>query len=52
MAETVGIIEYQITKSDINQEKILYIKNIYIDNNFRKSYLCHHSYIYNSSLSN
>lgn len=33
--KTVGIIEYQITKSDIDQEKILYIKNIYIDNNFR-----------------
>ena len=33
--KTVGIIEYQITKSDIDQKKILYIKNIYIDNNFR-----------------
>ena len=33
--KTVGILEYQITKSDIDQKEILYIKNIYIDNNFR-----------------
>lgn len=33
--KTVGILEYQITESDIDQKKILYIKNIYIDNNFR-----------------
>lgn len=33
--EIVGIIEYQITNSDIDKRKILYIKDIYIDNNFR-----------------
>ena len=33
--KTVGILEYKITESDIDQKKILYIKNIYIDNNFR-----------------
>lgn len=33
--EIVGIIEYQITKSDIDKKEILYIKNFYIDENFR-----------------
>lgn len=28
--ETVGILEYQITKSDIDSKDILYLKNIYI----------------------
>lgn len=31
----VGILEYQITKSDIDDSDILYIKDIYIDDNFR-----------------
>lgn len=31
----VGIIEYQITTSDIDKKEILYIKDLYIDNNFR-----------------
>lgn len=33
--EIIGIIEYQITKSDIDKRKILYIKDFYIDDNFR-----------------
>lgn len=33
--EIIGIIEYQITKSDIDKKKILYIKDFYIDDNFR-----------------
>lgn len=33
--EIVGIIEYQITNSDIDKKKILYIKDFYIDDNFR-----------------
>ncbi len=31
----VGIIEYQIIKSDIDKKEILYIKNFYIDDMFR-----------------
>ena len=33
--EIVGIIEYQITNSDIDKKEILYIKNFYIEENFR-----------------
>lgn len=33
--EIVGIIEYQITNSNIDKKEILYIKDFYIDNNFR-----------------
>lgn len=33
--EIIGIIEYQITRSDIDKKKILYIKDFYIDDNFR-----------------
>lgn len=31
----VGILEYQITKSDIDKKDIIYIKNIYIEESFR-----------------
>lgn len=31
----VGILEYEIKKSDIDNKDILYIKNIYIDESFR-----------------
>lgn len=31
----VGILEYQITKSDIDNRDILYIKDIYVDERFR-----------------
>ncbi len=34
-SEIIGIIEYQITNSDIDKNEILYIKDIYIDDNFR-----------------
>ena len=33
--ETVGIMEYQITDSIIDKKKILYIKKLYIKDNFR-----------------
>ena len=33
--EIVGIIEYQIIKSDIDKKKILYVKDFYIDEIFR-----------------
>lgn len=33
--DIVGIIEYQITNSDIDKKKILYIKDFYIDEDFR-----------------
>ncbi len=33
--EIVGIIEYQITNSDIDEKKILYIKDFYIGDDFR-----------------
>ncbi len=33
--DIVGIIEYQITNSDIDKKRILYIKDFYIDENFR-----------------
>ena len=33
--EPVGILEYQITKSNIDNEDILYIKDIYIDESYR-----------------
>lgn len=33
--EFVGMLEYQITKSDIDNQDILYIKDIYIDEMFR-----------------
>ena len=31
----VGILEYQITKSDIDKKDIIYIKNIYIEESYR-----------------
>lgn len=31
----VGILEYKITKSDIDKKDIIYIKNIYIEESFR-----------------
>lgn len=33
--KAVGILEYQITKSDIDNKDIIYIKDIYIDEIFR-----------------
>lgn len=33
--KTIGILEYQITKSDIDSKDILYLKNIYIKEEYR-----------------
>lgn len=33
--EIVGIVEYQITNSDIDKKKILYIKDLFVDDKFR-----------------
>lgn len=31
----IGILEYQITESDIDKNKIIYIKDLYIDEKYR-----------------
>lgn len=33
--EIVGIVEYQITNSDIDKKEILYIKDLFVDDKFR-----------------